>query len=647
MLDAARQRKQRRQLLSKVTSGKKIQKDGIDLAPTAVLKSTEKAGNAALLIQERCNACHGKTVRDVLGSMVNNGRRYSMADLRYDIKHGRLAVLAPGKSAGAAPIGKARKEAPHFGKPMPPANLNEFFQFLQCQLRMETKEHTGSDVEFKGKEANTMWPDVQAFVAPNLGQTERWVPYHTILGVHELFLVESVHHNAKVQWNEKQRFMAMFIFRAHCKRDLFTQVQLPLMLNNRFWRDPVKAFQPDGLMEKSILKYRKRTRMPLLTSCFRNIPERILKDNDENLVRSITQRTMKLIEVAELSFPIVKNKKLKPLDKLNQLSALIQDAPGLGETWAKMLTVCIDLAYPKERLLETQCDVGTGAATPLKALLPKGGPADKKEALKALLHIANKAKNESAKHFWSVLRAVEAQVRTKFKDLPLVCAQANTKQGNMSAVTLQVQLCEYRQFRHSLARLRYGLPDDETMRCDASETGLRAADFVQYDKKRGCVKFEFPKGVKKIPFEVRVNSVGGSQLVAERVAAVCFKKFVDGWHKEDAIKLRDDMVKGYRGGDDVKEDSEAWDICKGIFGTSKPSDVVAFDFFDKTGKKLHFQTTQLASGGNLLDAERIARLCWAKLATGTKKEAVMEYRNQIYKKMAGAVPPPQKKLRKN
>ena len=34
----------------------------------------------------------------------------------------------------------------------------------------------------------------EAFVTPNLGNTERWVPYHTILGVHELFLAQSARH---------------------------------------------------------------------------------------------------------------------------------------------------------------------------------------------------------------------------------------------------------------------------------------------------------------------------------------------------------------------------------------------------------------------------------------------------------------------
>merc|ERR1719482_1860533 len=119
------------------------------------------------------------------------------------------------------------------------------------------------------------------------------------------------------------------------------------MCNKSFWQDPAKAFQPGGPMEKAILQDRKKTKRPLLTSCFRIIPPRVLKNDDENLVRSITNRTIKLIEVAEQGFPIVKDKKMKPLEKMSKLSTLVQGASGCGETWAKMLTVCVDLAYPK------------------------------------------------------------------------------------------------------------------------------------------------------------------------------------------------------------------------------------------------------------------------------------------------------------
>jgi len=160
---------------------------GAGFEASSVLKSTEKAANSALLIQERCNACHGRTVRDVLGSMLNSGNRYRTADLKYDLKHGRLQALPSGSSAGALPVGRIREDAPCAGKPLPPASTTEFLRFLQCQLRFETKHHTGKDIKLADKDAEAMLPQVETFITPNLGNTERWVPYHTVLGVHEFF----------------------------------------------------------------------------------------------------------------------------------------------------------------------------------------------------------------------------------------------------------------------------------------------------------------------------------------------------------------------------------------------------------------------------------------------------------------------------
>jgi hypothetical protein len=114
------------------------EKSSASFEPSSVLKSTEKAANAALLIQERCNACHGRTVRDVLGSMMDTGNRYRMADLKYDLKNGRLQALPPGSAAGPLPVGKVRDDAPCAGKPLPPASMVEFLRFLQsnCALKL-------------------------------------------------------------------------------------------------------------------------------------------------------------------------------------------------------------------------------------------------------------------------------------------------------------------------------------------------------------------------------------------------------------------------------------------------------------------------------------------------------------------------------
>lgn len=603
---------------------------GLGFDVNSVLRCTEKAMNAALLIQERCKSVHGRRARDAIGSEVNGGR-YTTADLKYDLKTGRLQTLPPGTAVPEIPEGKPRPDAPFAGKKMPAASLDEFFCFLQNQLVMEAKQHTGEELKLSDKDATKMWPYVEEFITPNLGLTERWVPYHTILGVHEEFLVKSVH--SQKQWNEKQRFLAMFIFRAHCKRDLFTKAQVPIMLQKSFWQDPQKAFQPGGPMEKAILRYRKTTGQPLLTSCFRIIPPRVLKDNDANLVRSITNRTMALLDVAEQAYPVAVDKKIPAGERMDRISSMIQEAQGCGETWAKMLTVCIDLAYPQHHFLDGQCDVGTGAAPPLKVLLKrKQLPENKVDALKDLQKAVNSASSSHAKEFRSLLKKEESMILKKFKAYPLICAQAHTKNCTMTAATLQVQLCEYRQFRHAFARNQYGLPDDETMRCDMTQS--RAFDpehFIEFDKKGKCYSFEYPKDGKKIKFQVAVKAFD-NEMVAKGVAYKCFDKFIKGGSNGEVCKFRDELQKNYSGDKrDVPATSEAWQYCATQLSHSSP--VCAFQFEGKDGKKQPFQTTVMAANGSVLHAERIARLCWEKLKSGMKKDAVLKYREGLYEEL--------------
>merc|ERR1711972_1228039 len=117
----------------------------------------------------------------------------------------------------------------------------------------------------------------------------------------------------------------------------------------------------------------------------------------------------------------MKDKKKTAVQKITEISQMIQEAPSCGETWAKMLTVCIDLAYPKEQFLEKQCDVGTGAAPPLRCLLSSGSSGDTAKDLKTLMTAVNASKSAHAKHFWCTLKKAEDLVRGKFKSLPLVC----------------------------------------------------------------------------------------------------------------------------------------------------------------------------------------------------------------------------------
>jgi len=527
---------------------------------------------------------------------------------------------------------------------MPAATLKEFFCFLQCQLRKEAEIHLGLDVPLKDKLAAEVWPEYEEFVKKNLGGNERWVPYHTILGVHEKFLAMAVHH-ARHEWTDRQRFIAMFIFRAHCKADVFSKAQLPILITEAFWKDPLKAFEVGGEMETALVKYRRTTKRPLLTLCFRMIPERILKDDDANLVRSIILRTQKLVKLADQIFPMLMDGQMSASDKFENMTQLIKEEQGLGETWAKMLTVCTDLAYPEMGLLASQCEVGIGALTPLRRLLPGGGVADAKKALEELRQSFNNSPDEGAQHFWDILMNVEARAREYYEDYPLLLQQFQSERGNLSPATLQVQLCEYRQFRHALARSRYDLPLDESMK--EPERERRARRELERDEERGVVILRLPsreQDAAPVEVEVPVASLGGRWRVAERVASLCGQKLSMTGSKAEAEAFREELVAQWDGSaPDVPEESMAWGACQ--CGLSAPNPLVGVSFQPAAGgKKIPFQTTVHAAGG-VLEAERIARLCYQRLVAGATKEQVLELRGQLYAERAAAagVGPPQKR----
>lgn len=380
-------------------------------------------------------------------------------------------------------------------------------------------------------------------------------------------------------------------------------------------------------MEKVMLAYRRKTRRPLLTTALRMIPSRVLEDNDANLVRSIVVRTRRLLEVAEKIWPIVQDdthSSTSSGEKFTRISQLLRDVKGIGDTWAKMLMVCVDLAYPHLGLLRSQCEIGNGALVPLRCLLGSSGPTDPKAALVQLTQTFNQSQSTSSKHFWSYLPQVEELARQKHQRLPLILEQVKTQPGAVNAVTLQVQLCEYRQFRHSFARLQYGLPHDPSM-IEEEIRKPEPEDFMKLDK--DFVTFELPRDGEKIPFRVSVRAAT-SVLVAKRVALICFMKMRDGGSKAEAEALCDELLDGYVGGEDVPADSPAWHICRIRLGHSNP--LVAWRYETKSGGSFAFQTTKAAAGG-FLQAERIARLCWERLNAGESHEAVQRYRNRLYK----------------
>merc|ERR1712176_941267 len=105
------------------------------------------------------------------------------------------------------------------------------------------------------------------------------------------------------------------------------------------------------------------------------------------------------------------------------------------------------------------CEIGSGAREPLRAILAKEG-IDKSEALQSLPRklislrdrMHNYFGNSAGKHFKKVLGKFEAKARARFKKLTLLRKQMCTSRRPLSCSSLQVQLCEFRQFKDFIKR---------------------------------------------------------------------------------------------------------------------------------------------------------------------------------------------------
>merc|ERR1719433_1817931 len=161
---------------------------------------------------------------------------------------------------------------------------------------------------------------------------------------------------------------------------------------------------------------------------------------------------------------------------------------------------------------------------------------------------------------------------------------------------------------------------------------------MDLDTKTNSIRFEFPRGEKHIHFCVSIKACGNSQRVAERVAYMCFQKLQadEQMTGKDLQKFRDNLLDGYTGGPDVKDDHEAWDECRGTINHGNP---LCQFVVERKGQRIAMQTTAGAAGNSMLQAERIARLCYARVLGGASKDQAIEYRNELYKKLNPAANP--------
>mmetsp|Transcript_93565 Transcript_93565/g.165530 ORF Transcript_93565/g.165530 Transcript_93565/m.165530 type:complete len:355 (-) Transcript_93565:75-1139(-) len=335
--------------------------------------------------------------------------------------------------------------------------VRHFLAYAQCSIKIEAKKFLDLDIELEDPEALRMLPGAEKLAQKNSSaKLEKWVPFHTVLGPHNKFVVEHIYHARQKTWSFYQRFVLNLVFRAHCKPGVF-KAQLPILSKKSFWHAPLRAFETNSSMHKALREFRAEGNA-LQTSAFLIIPERIVKDDDENLIINLLRRTQRLIRLAKKLWPIMICKTSSTTEKYESIKQAMEDVHGCGPTWVKMLMVEVDIAMPKIGLLHDRCEVGSGALDPLKNILKEEGvpmpqTGNRSDGLIALRdHIVRGSCDSNHKHFKKVISKFERKARQHFKKFPLLVKQMQMADRPLGCSTLQVQLCEFRQLQVLMQR---------------------------------------------------------------------------------------------------------------------------------------------------------------------------------------------------
>ncbi|CAK0834165.1 unnamed protein product [Prorocentrum cordatum] len=249
-----------------------------------------------------------------------------------------------------------------------------------------------------------------------------------------------------------------------------------------------------------------------------------------------------------------------------------------------------------------------------------------------------------------------------------------TRRGHLPASVLHAQLCEYQQFRQGR---RPRAPSDasagggaaaepaEPLQDSPASAGARAAPRAprarppgrpvrvagapQFDEDYRSMRFE----VGGVPYWVTKEQASGSLMLAERVASLCAARFREGARQEEVEAFREELLgqcsRMGRDAPDAPYESDAWPICQA--SCSGGEMVVNFRFAARRVRRqrgkgrrgglagpdlVHFRTSAGAAGGSVIQAERVARLCYEKFKEGASREDVRAYRAHLYRQIEDA-----------
>ena len=296
---------------------------------------------------------------------------------------------------------------------------------------------------------------------------DKWVPFHTVLGTHELYIQRRIGGLPYLSEGEKYALACGFSgsrwpeLYDECVMDpCFPPGAGPASPEGRaLLADPAEAFQRGGVVHRRFDTYRARGgRLHTLAYSPRPIPTGASGDE---YTFYILERTRTFLEMGKALHPqldsLVKSGGWQAVD------AAMQQTKWLGPTLGKMFLVSTHLAIPRLGLLEHGTEVGIGAQEAFKLVYP-GIQAPKDFSMlpdrrELLLGLRRQVCGPDGA---SGLDALEPRLR------PMVawCAErAKARYGplgvpaecfsdHLGVLDFQVALCEWRKFRNNVDHRR-------------------------------------------------------------------------------------------------------------------------------------------------------------------------------------------------
>jgi hypothetical protein len=377
---------------------------------------------------------------------------------------------------------KSSKKDQTFQRIPRPEEVSHFTHFLLAQLRWQHGKIVGSFDDFDRECAKydsqlgvsdivAMEPLMLDFFSRH-AKGDKWVPFHAVLGVHELYIFTNIW---KLHYlSEGEKYALACGFSGSRFPELYDEVIMCCFKENECSKEgreildnPKHAFRRNGPVHIRFDEYRSRGGK-LHTSAFspRPIPTGAV---GKEYTFYILERTRIFLEMGIKIYSNLIAPALLSNHQINweEMDAEFQNTKWVGPTLSKMFLVSTHFCFPSLKLLAHGIEVGIGAQEAFKLFYPGIQPAKDFSMLtnrrEILLHLFNHSfsscgSSSSSYDDNNQQKAVLSEPRLN----PMIkwCAeQAYTKYRSdgialdtfckeLDLLTFQVNLCEWRKFRN-------------------------------------------------------------------------------------------------------------------------------------------------------------------------------------------------------